>query len=87
MLDRRLNQDDGRGLGESITDNKRTSIPLWLIIEPISKSVLSPFLSPALSPAASLLWRERNYPLHCILILPPSLASVSFFFLKLQHFL
>ncbi|VDM60405.1 unnamed protein product [Angiostrongylus costaricensis] len=36
MLDRRLNQDDGRGLDQSVLDNHRTLSRFRLLIEPLS---------------------------------------------------
>lgn len=70
MLDRRLNQDDGRGLGESVTDNVRTEIPLWLVIEP---TIHLPFDSPSLSVVASDVWNARNYPPHPMYtMIPPT---------------
>jgi len=62
MLDRKLRQDDNRGLGEAITDNVATPIPLWLLLEHLPKSIkVNP--APALSPVATATWQSRNYPL------------------------
>jgi alpha-mannosidase II len=67
MLDRRLNRDDGRGLGEPITDNVRTNIPLWLVMETGPSNSVNSFAHPALSLTASEVWHTSNYPLHSIL--------------------
>jgi len=64
MLDRRLDRDDGRGLGESVTDNVPTVIPLWLIIESVPASSQDSVSRPALSQTASDVWHTRNYPIH-----------------------
>lgn len=39
MLDRRLNQDDGRGLFQGVLDNKRTLSRFRLLVEPLSGAV------------------------------------------------
>lgn len=67
MLDRRLDRDDGRGLGEPVTDNVRTTIPLWLVVEAVPTASFDPYSHPALSQTASDVWHARNYPLYCIL--------------------
>lgn len=63
MLERRLNQDDRRGLGEPVTDIVRTKIPLWLVVEGYSGASYQ-FTHAALTPVASQLWEIYNYPLH-----------------------
>ncbi len=42
MLDRILNQDDGRGLGEPVTDSVPNAITFWFALEDITRDALQP---------------------------------------------
>ncbi|CAN0924413.1 Alpha-mannosidase 2 [Linum grandiflorum] len=62
MLDRRLPNDDGRGLGQGITDNRAMNVVFHLLFESnVSKPVISPSL------LSHRIGEHLNYPLHAFL--------------------
>ncbi|KAK0590368.1 hypothetical protein LWI29_026028 [Acer saccharum] len=68
MLDRRLVQDDGRGLGQGVTDNRAMNVVFHILVESnissISNSVSNP-QSPSL--LSHLTGSHLNYPLHAFI--------------------
>lgn len=60
VLDRRLMRDDNRGLGQGVTDNKRTLLQYTLVLEPAVKSEAN--AHPALTLAATAASDRLNQP-------------------------
>ncbi|CAH1437672.1 unnamed protein product [Lactuca virosa] len=70
MLDRRLLRDDGRGLGQGVTDNHPMNIIFHLTFE--SNVSVTPDLIPNAGPVSPSLFSHRvgahlNYPLHAFI--------------------
>ena len=63
MLDRRILEDDKRGLSQGITDNLPVELSFWLLFEYYKPSLnLTTDLIAALSPLADALLLQLNYP-------------------------
>lgn len=60
-LDRRLNQDDNRGLGQPVLDNVPTRTRLRIVIETGGYDVKSPEFE--ITPFCKQQWKELNHPL------------------------
>ncbi|KAL3939558.1 MAG: hypothetical protein SGBAC_005745 [Bacillariaceae sp.] len=60
-LDRRLGQDDGRGLGQGVTDNLPTRTRLRVVIERSGYVMNNPDFS--ITPFCKEMWEELNHPL------------------------
>ena len=71
IQDRRLNQDDNRGLGQGVLDNKRTPNKFKLLVEKRSDTSKQPATQPTgfLSLVGHLTSEELNHPVH---VLPPT---------------
>uniref|UniRef100_F1KS77 Alpha-mannosidase n=1 Tax=Ascaris suum TaxID=6253 RepID=F1KS77_ASCSU len=79
MLDRRLNQDDGRGLFQDVTDNKRTSSIFRLMVEPLESAVHFDSLTTAFhSMAAHYASLRLHYPIMVMLSATDKGLSSSF---------
>ncbi|KAD5961104.1 hypothetical protein E3N88_12577 [Mikania micrantha] len=79
MLDRRLLRDDGRGLGQGVTDNCPMNILFHITFESNVSSILSPVSQP--SPVSPSLFSHRvgahlNHPLHAFIAKKPQEISV-----------
>ncbi|GAB2288779.1 Alpha-mannosidase 2x [Dionaea muscipula] len=67
MLDRRLTRDDGRGLGQGVTDNRPMSVLFHIIIESNISSTSNTVSNPSPSNPSLLshcIGGNLNYPLH-----------------------
>jgi alpha-mannosidase II len=78
MLDRRLVHDDGRGLGQGITDNRASRVVFHLLVERnVSVSTVS---SESATKAPSLLSHrvgaQLNYPIHTFFDTPQPFTSI-----------
>lgn len=64
-LDRRLDQDDGRGLGQGVQDNRRTRTRLRVILEQRDETTTTTTTGAefSLSPLCRRLWEEHQHPL------------------------
>jgi hypothetical protein len=60
-LDRRLAQDDGRGLGQGVLDNVSTRTRLRVVIERDGYTVSDPEFN--ITPLCKQMWEELNHPL------------------------
>ncbi|KAL2621609.1 hypothetical protein R1flu_001814 [Riccia fluitans] len=79
MLDRRLRQDDGRGLGQGVMDNHPNSVVFHLLLEKNTTETLD--LKDSSSSRAQSLLSHRvgaqlDYPLHAFLGKPEPLESL-----------
>jgi alpha-mannosidase II len=60
-LDRRLNQDDNRGLGEGVKDNVPTRTRLRVVLEHEGYDAKNPEFE--ITPLTKRMWKELNHPL------------------------
>ncbi|KAJ4826443.1 hypothetical protein Tsubulata_013635 [Turnera subulata] len=79
MLDRRLLQDDGRGLGQGVMDNRPMNVIFHILVESNVSSATNPVSHPSpLSPSilSHLVGNHLNYPLHAFVAKSPKELSV-----------
>ncbi|XP_023529523.1 alpha-mannosidase 2-like [Cucurbita pepo subsp. pepo] len=79
MLDRRVLRDDGRGLGQGITDNRAMNVVFHILVESNVSSIVNPIpnyspLSPSL--LSHCIGARLNYPLHAFISKKPQSSSV-----------
>lgn len=70
MLDRRLLRDDGRGLGQGVTDNRPMNVIFHILLESNISSTSDPISNPRpLSPSllSHRVGAHLNYPLHAFI--------------------
>ncbi|KAI4387762.1 hypothetical protein MLD38_000168 [Melastoma candidum] len=87
MLDRRLTQDDGRGLGQGVMDNRATNVVFHILVETnISATTVSMNNPLPLSPSllSHRVGAHLNFPMHAFIAkksqdisVPPPLKSFS----------
>ncbi|XP_021909723.1 alpha-mannosidase 2 [Carica papaya] len=79
MLDRRLTNDDGRGLGQGVIDNRPMNIIFHFLMESNVSSTSDPILNPLpLSPSllSHCVGAHLNYPLHTFISKKPQEVSL-----------
>lgn len=79
MLDRRLLNDDGRGLGQGVMDNRPMNVIFHILVESSISSTADPVSNPlALSPSllSHRVGAHLNYPLHAFIAKTPRDVSV-----------
>lgn len=79
MLDRRLVNDDGRGLGQGVMDNRRMNVIFHILVESNISSTPDPVSNPRpLSPSllSHRVGAHLNYPLHAFIAKKPQEISV-----------
>ncbi|XP_059645198.1 alpha-mannosidase 2 [Cornus florida] len=79
MLDRRLLNDDGRGLGQGVLDNRPMNVVFHILVESNISSTLNPDSNPLpLSPSllSHCVGAHLNYPLHAFIAKKPQEISV-----------
>ncbi|KGN59619.1 alpha-mannosidase 2 [Cucumis sativus] len=79
MLDRRLYRDDGRGLGQGVTDNRAMNVVFHILLESNVSTKLNPVSSYSpLSPSllSHCIGARLNYPLHAFIAKKPQPSSL-----------
>ncbi|PON76014.1 Glycoside hydrolase [Trema orientale] len=79
MLDRRLLRDDGRGLGQGVTDNRAINVVFHILVEANISSTSNPVSNPLpLNPSllSHRIGSHLNYPLHAFISKKPQDISV-----------
>lgn len=78
MLDRRLVRDDGRGLGQGVTDNRPMNVIFHILVESNVSSTNPISSSHPLSPSllSHLVGAHLNYPLHKFIAKKPQALSL-----------
>lgn len=79
MLDRRLVRDDGRGLGQGVTDNRATNVIFHILVESNVSSTKIPVSDPLpLNPSllSHRIGSRLNYPLHAFISKKPQDISM-----------